>query len=86
MRSEKRIEKAITDLLGSWEIYPFSVTCTFCLGDGEGIVGITMFFEKDVEEFLDRIGYKSLCDKSGCIVKGNTILLSGLTLIKLYVG
>lgn len=45
-----------------------------------------MFFEKDVEEFLDRIGYKSLCDKSGCIVKGNTILLSGLTLMKLYVG
>lgn len=84
MRSEKRIEKTITSLLESWEIYPFSVTCTFCFE--EGLVGITMFFEKDVEEFLERIDYKSLCDKSGCRVIGNTILLSGLTLMRIYVG
>lgn len=85
MRSEERIEKAIEKTLGEWNIYPFSVTCTFCLGDGEGLVGITMFFEEDIKEFLEKIEYKTMCDKSGCIVKGNTVLLSGLTLMNLYV-
>lgn len=83
MRSEERIEKTVRELLESWEIYPFSVTATFCFEDG--LVGITMFFEKDVEDFLEKIGYKSMCDKTGCRVKGNTVLLSGLTLMGLYV-
>ncbi len=85
MKSEKRVEKTIEELLVKWGIYPFSVTCTFCLNDGNGLVGITMFFKEDVEEFLNKIEYKTMCDKSGCIVNGNTILLSGLTLISLYV-
>ena len=81
---ELRIENSIYKWLESFNIFPFSVFFTFCTR--EGLLSITFFLSQDLSEFLDKIGYKKLVDKSGInvIEDTNTVLLSGTALTKFY--
>ena len=56
------------------------------LMDGSGLLAITFYLKEDVEEFLDKLDYKSQCDKTGFYVieETNTIILTGMPLINLY--
>lgn len=81
---EIRIQEDIVDKLDKYDIHPFSVICSFSIG--EGIISITFYLKQDLTEFLDLLNYKSQCDKTGYLVleDNNTVILSGLALINLY--
>lgn len=83
---EERIQKAVTNTLTGWNIFPESVVCTFCIGDRSGLLAITLYISNDLDELLDHLDYKSQCDKSKyCILRGdNTLILTGSALINLY--
>lgn len=88
MRMEEQIQEGIVSKLESWNLSPFSVTCTFRLGgdNGSGLLSITFFIKQDLDELLKRLDYTSQCDKSGyCILDdNNTIILTGMALLNLY--
>lgn len=65
-------------------IFPFNVFYTRC-GKYDQVLGLTFFLEIDLEDFLDILDYKTLCDKSGYTIfpKSNTIILSGEGLMRL---
>lgn len=83
---EERAQKTITDLLVGWELYPFSVVCTFAAGDGSGLFAITFFLPTDLVELLGKLDYDNQCDKSGYYIleDNNTIILTGMALMNLY--
>ena len=78
------IEEKTIKFLGEHNIYPFSVFFTDVIGSGA--LSITFYIEDDLEEFLDILGYKSLCDTSGYNVfpEDRTILLTGQGLMNYY--
>lgn len=83
---EEQIQKVTQKQLEDWGLCPFSIICTFELMDGSGLLAITFYLKEDVEEFLDKLDYKSQCDKTGFYVieETNTIILTGIPLINLY--
>lgn len=61
---ELEIERYISETLSEiYDISPFSVIYTE--GTGSIKISITLFGQDDLQEFLDLIGYKKLCDKTG---------------------
>ena len=82
---EVEIQEQIIEYLGSIDISPFSVIFTYCLNDG-GMLSITFWINSDIDEFLNHIEYKSICDKSGYLIlrENNTIMISGFALIDFY--
>lgn len=82
---EIELQEAIIDFLQKHDISPFSVTLSYIINNG--ILSASFYFKKDLDEFLDLIDYKVQVDKSGytIIPETNTILLTGVALIKLYV-
>lgn len=87
MRKQPReieIQERVTNFLTDHNIYPFSVTISYSIDSG--ILGITFYFTQDLNDFLGIMGYEYLCDKSGYTIleNTNTVLISGLPLVKLY--
>lgn len=83
------LEEAVTSALVSKNICPLNVFYTFISSPGEmnGTLGLTFFTWLDLEEVLEMIDYKSLCDKSGVIVLKETntlILTSGDAILTLW--
>ena len=86
MSREKSIQEAFITKLEKLNLIPFSVICTFADKTG-GLLALTFYLNSDLLKFLDVIDYPSLCDKSGYTLfkKNNTIIISGMALINLYV-
>lgn len=81
---EIELQDAITEFLTEHNIFPFSVTISYSIDSG--VLGITFYFIQDLKDFLSLMGYEYLCDKSGYTIleNTNTVLISGLPLVKLY--
>lgn len=81
---EIELQDAITEFLTEHNIFPFSVTVSYSIDSG--VLGITFYFIQDLKDFLKIMGYEYLCDKSGYTIleNTNTVLISGLPLVKLY--
>ena len=79
------IQEEVISSLSHLDISPFSVIFTYCLNDG-GTLAITFWLDTDIDEFLDYVEYKSLCDKTGYLIlrDNNTVLISGFALIDYY--
>lgn len=76
---ELEIEKYISENLSEiYNIYPFSVIYTE--GTGSIKISITLFGQDDLQEFLDLLGYRKLCDKTGFSIFYDklTIILQGM--------
>lgn len=76
---EIEIQNYILESLSElYNISPFSVIYTECYGIVR--ISITLFGSDDLQEFLDFLGYRKLCDKTGFSVFYNkqTVILSGL--------
>jgi hypothetical protein len=84
MKREEDIQNYVLRWLEKYEIYPYKVIYTNETREC-GLLGITFFLKSDLESFLEIIGYKALCDKSGILLypENNTILLSGMSLLTL---
>ena len=82
---EKEVQEKITQFLLSNGISPFSVIFTYCFDDG-GLLGLTFWLKSEVEEFLNLVEYKSLCDRKGYLIleNNNTVIISGFALIDFY--
>ena len=53
---------------------------------GSGALSITFYIEEDLNEFLNLLDYKNLCDTSGydIFLEDRTILLTGRGLMNYY--
>jgi len=78
------IEEKTVKFLENHNIYPFSVFFTDVIGSGA--LSITFYIEEDLNEFLNILGYKNLCDTSGYDIfpEDRTILLTGRGLMNYY--
>jgi len=78
------IEEKTVKFLENHNIYPFSVFFTDVIGSGA--LSITFYIEEDLNEFLNILGYKNLCDTSGydIFLEDRTILLTGRGLMNYY--
>lgn len=85
LNKEIGIQEEVIAALGKLDISPFSVIFTYSLNDG-GTLAITFWLDSDIDEFLNFVEYKSLCDKAGYLVlrSNNTILISGFALMDFY--
>lgn len=87
MKTPKELEmqESVISALQRYDIYPFSVTCTFGL-KSSGILGITFYLKSDLSEVLKILDYQSQCDKSGYLIleDNNTLVLEGMALVNLY--
>ena len=85
LNKEIEIQESVIEFLGKNDISPFSVIFTYCLNDG-GTLSITFWINSDIDEFLDHIEYKTICDKSGYLIlrDNNTVIISGFALIDFY--
>lgn len=79
------VQEKIICLLGTFGISPFSVIFTYGLDNG-GLLAMTFWLSSEVNEFLEKVEYRSICDKSGYLIleSNNTIILSGYALIDIY--
>lgn len=79
------IQEKIISYLGVLGISPFSVTFTYCFENG-GTLALTFWLDSEIREFLDKIEYRSICDKSGYLIleSNNTIIIRGYALIDIY--
>lgn len=86
MSRESQIQNSVIEKLKSMNIFPASVIFTYAGGYDDGMLGITLYLEEDLDEFLDLLEYKTQCDKSGYWInkETNTVILTGLALINLY--
>jgi len=76
---EIEIQNYILDSLSEiYNISPFSVIYTECSGSIR--ISITFFGSDDLQEFLDLLGYRKLCDKSGFSIFYDkiTVILMGM--------
>lgn len=83
---ETDIQDNISEIFGKYEIYPYSIIFTYCMNSNKGgLLSITFFLPGDVDFFLDKVNYKSLCDQSGyTIIKDtNTVIITGMALLNL---
>lgn len=78
MKDEIKIQETIIQFLEDKNLIPFDVIYTNELG---GALSITFYMREDLGELLNYLGYKSMCDKSGFTVSGNTVILSGMALL-----
>lgn len=78
------IEDKAIKFLENHNIYPYSVFFTDIIEDGA--LSITFYIEDDLNEFLNILGYKSLCDTSGYNIfqDNRTIILTGQGLMRYY--
>ena len=85
LEKEIGIQEEVIFSLDKLDISPFSVIFTYCLNDG-GTLAISFWLDSDIDEFLDFVEYRSLCDKTGYLIlrENNTVLVSGFALIDLY--
>lgn len=83
--NEKEVQEKAMDLLDSANLLPFSVVYTYALNDS-GVLAITFYLEKDLEELLDILDYKSLCDKSDFVLikSTGTVLLKDSAIIRFF--
>lgn len=78
------IEEKTVKFLENHDIYPFSVFFTDVIGSGA--LSITFYIEEDLNEFLNILDYKNLCDTSGYDIfpEDRTVVLTGQGLMKYY--
>lgn len=77
---EIQIQDYVLSVLSEYyNIYPFSVYFTET-GETNPKISITFFGKDDLNDFLDILGYKKLCDKSGLYIlyDKNTVILSDM--------
>jgi len=86
MAGSIRIENVIEKQLDLWGLCPFSVVFTFAISESSGLLSITFYINSDLDEFLGKLEYDSLCDKTGIQVlrETNTVLLEGQALLTFY--
>ncbi len=74
----------ILAFLETKDIYPFSVFYTDAINNGA--LSITFYLNEDLDQFLDILEYKSMCDNSGFEIfrDTQTVILTGRSLITLY--
>ena len=82
---EIEVQEWIQSLLVKREIYPFTVFYTYIGGSG-GTLGLSFYSRFDLDELLEMLEYRSLCDKSGfrVIPETNTLIVTSQAII--YVG
>lgn len=82
---EIEVQEWIQERLIIREIYPLTVFYTY-LGSPGGTLGISLYSRFDLEELLEILEYKSLCDKGGFLIipETNTLIVTGQSI--LYVG
>lgn len=88
-RTELQIQSAIESKLISLEIFPLNVFYSYTSWSDEinGTLGISFSNEFNLEQFLELMEYKSLCDKSGFVVipESNSVLITnGATILQLW--
>lgn len=78
------IEEKTINFLENHNIYPYSVFFTDIIGTGA--LSITFYIEDDLNDFLDILEYKNLCDTTGYDVfpETRTVILTGQGLMKYY--
>lgn len=78
------VEEKTIKFLENHNIYPFSVFFTDVIGSGA--LSITFYIEEDLNEFLNLLDYKNLCDTSGydIFLEDRTVLLTGRGLMSYY--
>lgn len=78
---QENIYKRLVDL----ELYPYSVIFTYAIGNN-GLLSVSFYRIEQLNELLEKLDYKSQCDKTGYIIveESATIILSGIALIKFY--
>jgi len=81
---EIEIQELATKWLLDRNISPASVTLSYKYFDG--LLAITFYLDRDLEEFLDLVDYKYSCDKTGFVIlkETKTVFLFGVPLVKLY--
>ena len=82
--TNSEIEKCVKEKLGEMDIWPFFVICTSAFEECGKLLAISLRIDTEIDEILDKIEYKYLCDKSGVLIirKSNTIILTGTALIQ----
>ena len=82
---EKEIQEKVINFLNKINIMPFSVIFTYGLEDG-GTLSITFWIKDEIDELLEKINYRSICDKNGYMIleENNTVLISGFALMDFY--
>lgn len=83
MTSNSDIENYIQKKLEALGICYFSVISTNAFGDS--LVAITLYTYLELDELLDKIDYKYLCDKSGFLIirETNTVIFTKSGLVQL---
>lgn len=84
---ELNLQDSIINRLMELDLYPYSVIFTSAINNTD-ILSITFFTKEQLDSFLILLDYDTLCDKSGIIILADsfTVLLSGIALIKFYMG
>lgn len=83
--NEIQVQKKILEFLQDHDISPFNIVFTYSENTG-GLLSITFYIPSDIDELLELLDYKTICDKSGYEVfpKTNTLILRDLALVNLY--
>ena len=83
---EEQFQEAVRNKLQEYDIFPFSVIFTYLGGNSDGLLSITFYIPHELDELLEKLNYKTQCDKSGYLIfrDSNTLILTGLALIQLY--
>ena len=78
------IEEKTIKFLENHNIYPYSVFFTDIIGTGA--LSITFYIEDDLNDFLDILEYKNLCDTTGYDIfpETRTVILTDRGLMKYY--
>jgi len=78
------IEEKTIKFLENHNIYPYSVFFTDIIGTGA--LSITFYIDDDLNDFLNILDYKNLCDTTGydIFLENRTVVLTGRGLMKYY--
>lgn len=78
------IEEKTIKFLENHNIYPYSVFFTDIIGTGA--LSITFYIDDDLNDFLNILDYKNLCDTTGydVFLENRTVVLTGRGLMKYY--
>lgn len=74
---ELEIQRWIQEKLTEKDLYPFNIF--FTKKPGPATLGITFYTEIDLEDMLEILEYKSICDKSDYLIfpESNTLITIG---------
>lgn len=81
---EIQVQKWIQEKLTLRNIYPLTVFFTYS-GRKGSTLGLSFYSFLDLEEVLDLLDYKSLCDKNGFIINRdyNSLIIFGQGILQL---